>query len=78
MISDEYYLTERQMAYAFDKNHASSRGGWCQGSTVNPSIAHAITVRSESGQQRSGVSNFVCAELPEDFPVEELQKMLWM
>lgn len=72
----EYYLTDKQIRYALNLNGAADRGGWCKNATINPTIAHAITVRSASGGQRAGVSNFICRELPNDFPVEKLKEML--
>lgn len=71
-----YYLTDKQMRYALNANGSADRGGWCKDATINPSVAHAITVRSASGQQRAGVSNFICPNLPNDFPVEELKRLL--
>ena len=74
---EKFRLTDKQLRYALDYNGASKGTGFCKNSTINPSIAHAITVRAAGGQQRSGVSNFVSVVLPMDFPVVKLKKLLW-
>lgn len=74
---EKYYLSEKMLKYALDYNGASNGTGFCKGATINPSIAHAISVRGGQGIERAGVSNFVCDELPQDMPVDEVRKMIW-
>lgn len=79
MIPKEYYLTEKQMNYAFDMKNVQKGTLWdgrCDNATINNRIAHTISVRGAGGQQRAGVSNFVCKQLPMDFSVKDFKKLM--
>lgn len=73
---EEYYLTRKQLLYAFDVNNVSEGTGFFKGAVVNPKIAHAISVRGGGGWQRANVSNFVSPDLPEEFPGEKVREWL--
>ena len=76
MVDEKYYLSEKMTRYVLDADKVSQSGGWCKGSVVNPSVAHAITVRGVGGVQRAGVENYVVHGLPQDFPTSKLLEML--
>lgn len=74
-MEEKYFLSKKMTRYVLNADGVS-KGGWCKNSFVNPSVAHAITVRGTGGVQRCGVENYVIPGLPNDIPVEAVIRLL--
>ena len=76
-VDEKYYLSEKMKNYILDVSNKQQGTKWenrANGDTLNSDIAHTLSVRSASGNQRAGVSNFIIDNYTEPVKVRDLKK----
>lgn len=76
-VDEKYYLSEKMKDYILDVSNKQQGTKWenrANGDTLNSDIAHTLSVRSASGNQRAGVSNFIIDNYTEPVKVRDLKK----
>ena len=75
-VDEKYYLSLKMMNYVLDYNETQKNTAWegrADNDTINSNIAHTIGVRSASGNQRAGVSNFICDNIKNEIKAKDIK-----
>lgn len=79
VVDEKYYLSERMMNYILDTNDVQKGTKWegrAENDSLNPEIAHTISVRGAGGHQRAGVSNFIIDDFEGEIKVKDIKARL--
>lgn len=77
MVDEKYFISSKMVKYILNIDGAADKTGFCSDNSVlNPTVAHAICVRSTGGAQRCGVENYIAYGFPEDFPVSDMIRII--
>ena len=75
-VDEKYYLSEKMINYILDINNVQKGTKWegrADNDTLNSEIAHTLSVRGASGNQRAGVNNFVIDDFDKEIQVKEIK-----
>ena len=78
-VDEKYYLRDKMINYVLDNNDTQKGTKWegrADNDTLNSKIAHTLSVRGASGNQRAGVSNFIIDNYDKEIKVKDVKQVV--